>query len=135
MEALNLKGSHAIYLVVLYNNQEGLTSTALAQMCGRDKADVCRAIAHFDKEGLIFRDIKDNKNYRTLLFLTEKGEQAAKRLCHKAKSAVEYTSAGLSDKDIASLYSSLEVICTNIEKLSENGIPDYEKLENAQNQA
>lgn len=124
MEAIGLKGPHSIYLIVLSRYEEGITSTALAQICGRDKADVSRAVNALCAKGLVSKAPGGKNNYRAPLFLTEDGKLAASRLKEKAKRAVEYASQGVSEEDRAALYRALETICTNIQQLCEIGLPD-----------
>ena len=53
MKAFGLKGTYVIYLIALYKHPEGLTAANLSEKCNRDKAEVSRAIASFEKNGLV----------------------------------------------------------------------------------
>ena len=131
MEVLGLKGTHSIYLIVLARFKGGITATELAKICGRDKADVSRAISALDEKSLIKKEASGKNNYRASLTLTDAGLSAAARLRARARLAVEYASAGVSDEDRAALYRSLEAICKNIQSLSEVGIPKLEDINGA----
>ncbi len=122
MEALDLKGPHAIYIITLANYENGITAANLAQCCGKDKADVSRAIGMLMGKGLISKPADAKNNYRAPIFLTEEGMNAAKRLRHKVKAAVDFASRGVSDDDRAALYRSLEAINNNVRELSRIGL-------------
>lgn len=124
MEAIGLKGPHSIYLIVLARHSEGITATELAKICGRDKADVSRAVNALFEKNLIKKNSGGKSNYRASLSLTEKGESAAARLKDRARRSVEYASRGVSDEDRAALYRTLETIAGNIQNLSEEGLCD-----------
>lgn len=121
MEHHGLKGPYAIYFTTMYRHPDGITSAKLAELCSRDKADVSRAIATLEKNGLIERDGANN-NYRAPLKLTDEGEKIAEMINEKAAAAVEYGGHGLSDKDRETFYAALELITSNLQKLTEKGL-------------
>ena len=122
MCALGLRGPHAVYLIRLNMNPDGLTSAELAKLCDRNKADVSRAMAEFEKEGII--EPKSSKNsYRAPLVLTEHGRAAANKLRERTRLAVELIGGGLSEEKREVFYEALELISANMQKFSEAGLP------------
>ena len=53
MEKHGLKGAHSIYLTTLCRFPEGITAARLGELCGRDKAEVSRAVTLMTKNHLI----------------------------------------------------------------------------------
>jgi DNA-binding MarR family transcriptional regulator len=114
MEKYGLKGSHAVYLVVLYNLKEGVTAARLSQLCGKDKSDVSRIMCDMEKQGLV---VKQGENkYRAALTLTEKGVAAAEYVRERAEKVVEIASQGISASQRETMYRTLEKISENLKK-------------------
>ena len=124
MEFFGLKGPTALYILILAEHADGITVSAIAEKCGRDKADVSRSIASLCQKELVYKKNGTKNNYRALIYLTEKGEDAAARLRKRAKAAVEYASHDISDEDRRIFYDTLETIHTNLATLSRIGVPD-----------
>ena len=122
-----LKSSHITYLLTLYRYPEGLTAPKLAELCGRDKADVSRMVTILEKKGLVRKQTVDGKLYRAKLLLTEEGKKAARHVRQRAAVAVELAGAGLSDKNREVFYEALEQITKNLQTLSREGIPSNEE--------
>lgn len=122
MKAFGLKGTYVIYLIALYKHPEGLTSANIAEKCNRDKAEVSRAIASFEKKGLIVRENTTVNGYRAKITLTEQGREATKTLRERVKLAVEKGGEGLSEDERESFYNALEKISVNLKKISKEGL-------------
>ena len=116
------KGNNAIYLTALQRFPEGITSAKLSEICGKDKADVSRAMAVLEKKGLVEKRANNNNFYRALLKLTEKGEEATTEVSKKAETAVRMASEGVSEEDRKIFYNTLDVIASNLLKLSKGGL-------------
>jgi len=119
MAKYDLKGPHAIYLVVMRRYPDGITASQLSELCSRDKADVSRAVAQMEAKGLVRRE----GGYRAPLQLTETGWQAAAHVCERAGIAVECAGKELSDTQREIFYAALESIAANLQTLSKEGIP------------
>ena len=78
MGKYGLKASHATYLVTLSRFPDGLTAPRLAELCGRDKADVSRMMSILEAKGLALRD--GANRYRGNLRLTPEGQALAQDL-------------------------------------------------------
>lgn len=122
MAKYGLKGPHAIYLTVLQHNPEGLSSARLAELCGRDKADVSRAVSVLEEKGMVQRE--QGNSYRAKLFLTESGSKAAEHVCSRASLAVELAGKDISQEERELFYDALQSITKNLRELSRKGLPE-----------
>jgi DNA-binding MarR family transcriptional regulator len=122
MKKYGLKGPYAIYLIAMSRNETGITSARLADICGRNKADVSRAISDFERNELIKRD--GNSSYNAKIVLTDTGKSVATALGKKAMNAVSLVGGDLTEDDREILYSSLESIAEKMALISEKGIPN-----------
>ena len=122
MERYGLKGPCVLYLLAIHHHADGVTAAKLAEECGRDKADVSRALALMEQNGLVSKD--STHPYRARLTLTAEGKQAAEHLQQRAATAVSLGGEGLSDEQRTALYEILERIAANLRTVSENGLPN-----------
>ena len=114
---------HAVYLNILYQYEEGITAAKLAELCCKNKADVSRMVAIMEEKGIVRKEATGDNMYRALIKLTEKGKAAAEHVRQRAALAVELAGAGLSDEDREIFYRALELITTNLQTLSKDGLP------------
>ena len=118
------KGAFAQYLAVLKRFEDGLTSTELCEVCDKDKAAVSRIIAEMEEKGLVSREHKNIRTYRSKIVLTEKGRNTADYVAERAKAAISAVSDGVMDGNQREVfYSTLEVLYKNLQKVSREGIP------------
>ncbi len=122
MSKYSLKGPHAIYLIAMNRHNDGLTSGQLTELCGRDKADVSRAMSAMEERGLVAKDASNNR-YRARLKLTDAGKNAALHICSRAAVAVEMAGKGMNDEQRTVFYETLELIAANLRLISEEGLP------------
>ena len=122
MTRYGLKGPPAVYCTTLYRYPEGIPSAKLAELCGRDKADVSRAVTQLEARGLVEKNTVNQRNYRAPIVLTQAGFQLAEAINEKANTAVENGGRGLTDGERAVFYKALELICSNLRQLSEEGL-------------
>lgn len=125
MRRHGLKGAYAIYLVTMHQEPRGVTAAELVKLCGKDKADVSRAVSVMESEGLLER--KGENTYRARLVLTAKGEEIARQLDRRAILAVEMAGKGVSDADRQVFYETLATIANNIQRISIEGLPRSEE--------
>ncbi len=121
------KGAFAQYLATLSRFKEGLTSTELCDICDKDKAAVSRIIAEMEEKGLVQREKKAVRSYRSKITLTEKGKEVADFVAKRAQAAISAVSKEImsnEEKDI--FYSVLDTIYKNITKIDTEGIPSDE---------
>lgn len=126
MAKYGLKGPHALYLATLRNYPEGITATQLCELCGRDKADVSRAMGLMERKGLLVK--QGESAYRAPLKLTDVGKQAAEQVCGRANLAVELAGKDISEEDRKILYAALESITANLHRLTKEGLPNDESI-------
>ena len=120
MGKYGLKGPFSVYLLALLRC-DGPSAARLCELCGRDKADVSRAISLMIRKGLVHRE---GNNYRAALYLTPEGRVAAEHVCHRAALAVELAGQGFSGEDREVFYRVLGTITANLQNLSKEGIPE-----------
>jgi DNA-binding MarR family transcriptional regulator len=122
MAKYDLKGPYAIYLIALDQHEDGLTARQICELCGRDKADVSRAMTDLEQRSLICRT--GEGAYRTRLQLTKEGKIAARHVGIRAGVAVEKAGEGLSEQDRSTFYRALGIITDNMHRLSQEGLPE-----------
>ena len=126
MEKYGLKGPHCIYLLTMHQHPEGITASALSELCGRDKADVSRMMSIMEQKGLVAKHGLPQNLYRSMLKLTEEGVSAAEHVYERVCVAVEATGKGLDDARRGFLYEALELISGNLRRISQDGLPQPE---------
>ena len=128
MGKYGLKGTYAIYFTTMFRCPAGITAAQLAELCGRDKAEVSRTISLLECKGLVQRESVGKNAYRALLRLTEQGTALAIEINRRASLAVEVASHGLTNEKRAVFYEALELITANLQTLSKDGLPEYETI-------
>ena len=124
MAKYELNSPHAVYLNTLYDaGEDGITSAQLAEICGKNKADVSRMVAILEKKDLVKKVAVGSNMYRAKLMLTDEGRNAARHVRERAALAVELAGSGLSNEEREIFYKALELITLNLQKLSRDGLP------------
>ena len=123
MAKYGLKGPHAQCLLVMNRYPEGITAAQLSQISDKDKAAISRTLSELAREGLVERKNTTN-SYRAPLFLTEKGLDAAMRVDQIARKAVEQAGAGLTESRRADFYATLDLLATNLHRISQDGLEE-----------
>ena len=119
----DLNIAHAFYLTTLIQYPQGITAAKLSELCGKNKADVSRMISILEKKGLVRKEAVGGNLYRARLMLTEGGFKAAEHVQGRAALAVELAGSGMSGTDRETFYRCLEMITTNLQTLSKEGLP------------
>ncbi len=123
MEKQGLRGAVAQYLLAISLHPEGITASALCEICDKDKAAVSRIVGEMERKGLVEKVGEGACQYRARLCLTEAGQQAAAFVRERASAAVELAGEGLSDEDRRIFYATLERISINLQQICKQGIP------------
>lgn len=123
LEKYDLKGPHATYLTTMQRHPEGLTGPQLCDLCDKDKSDVSRTMATMEKKGLVKKEGGYQNRYRGKYKLTDDGKTAAKHVCERATLAVELAGKELTEEQRETFYEALEVISSNLRKISKEGLP------------
>lgn len=124
MEKYGLKGAHSVYLATMQRYPEGVTATQLCELCAKDKSDVSRMMAIMEEKGLVKKEGVHQNMYRGAFRLTEKGMAAADYVRKRASLAVELAGRDLSDDMRSAMYDALESICSRLEEISREGLPE-----------
>lgn len=124
METRGFRGAYAPFLAAMSRRPEGMTAAQLCDLCEKDKAAVSRIVAEMEEKGLLFK--QGDKGYRTQLFLTPQGHQAAEYVCRRAEAAVAAAGEGLSEQDRRTFYGALNLIAGNLQQISRKGLPKEE---------
>jgi len=119
MEDYNLRSPHVSCLYHLYLSGR-LTNAELCELCEEDKATISRSVGFLEREGYLVCESKSAKRYKSPLLLTQKGEEAGRRIAGKIEQVLEEVSIGLSDEDRDAFYRSLSVISENLERIKNN---------------
>ncbi len=125
MKKYGLRGSYALYLVIMASHEGKLTAANLSELVERDKADISRAIAAMEEKGLL-RRVGDS--YRACLELTAEGMEVAKSLNERATIAIDLASQGVSDEHREIMYHSLDQITENLRAMSKSGLPESKQM-------
>ena len=115
MEKYGLKGAHAFYLVTVLRHDGEVTASQLCELCGKDKADVSRAVGKMEEIGLLER--VGSNPYRAKLKLTEQGIAAAEAVRETAGTIVDRVGGDLTPEKRAVFYEVLALVTANLEKL------------------
>ena len=121
MKEHGLRGGYALYLSVLYNSEEEITASKLAELCRRDKSDISRAILAFQEKGIL--QSYGTSRYRAPLKLTDKGKEIAARLRQQADMALKTAGEGLTDEMRVHIHESLDLIAKNLKQIYVEGLP------------
>ncbi|MBQ8749657.1 MAG: transcriptional regulator [Clostridia bacterium] len=114
MEEYELKSPHVSCLYYLFK-EESLTAKELCDICQEDKASISRSLEYLEERGFLICESNLKKRYKSLLKLTEKGKDIAKKIGDKIDAVLEIASKGLSDENRAILYQSLTLISNNLD--------------------
>ena len=117
MAEYGLRSVHVTCLYYLYA-AKSLTATELCELCEEDKATISRAIVWLEDNGYLICKSKSAKRYKSPLFLTEKGIEAAKKIATKIDGVLNIISESLPDEELVSFYRSLSIISEKLEKLT-----------------
>lgn len=118
----HLKSSHAVYLTTLHRYPEGITAPRLAELCGRDKADVSRMMSLMQAKGLVVKEGKGQNLYRGMLKLTPEGKTVAGQISKRAELAVAEAGKGLTEEMRRHFYEALSIITENLRHISKEGL-------------
>lgn len=121
MEPYGLRSSHIMCILQLAKTEGGLSSTALAEACGVDKAFISRIASELMEKDYI---VKDEKNatgkYKTKLILTENGWKIYSVIVEILEGCFKRVDSNISMKKLDVFYDVLEKIDTGIENLVKN---------------
>ena len=119
MAEYGLRAVHVSCLYYLYA-AGSLTATDLCEKCAEDKATISRALDYLEGNGFVVCESKSVKRYKSYLFLTEKGNEAGKKVFDAVDRVLDEVGVGLTDEQRKTFYADLTIISNNLEKVTEN---------------
>lgn len=120
MAEYHLRSAHVSCLYYLYVNN-GATATNLCERCEEDKATISRALDYLETNGFLTCESKSAKRYKSPLILTDKGNEAGKKIADKINGVLDAISGGLTDEERVAFYRYLAIISESLEIVSKNG--------------
>ena len=119
MAAYHLRSAHVSCLYYIYL-LDGVTAAGLCEHCEEDKATISRALDYLESNGFICRDSDRAKRYRSPLRLTEKGQEAGKRIAEKINAVLDTVSHTLTEDEREAFYRSLSAVSRSLEAIAQN---------------
>ena len=119
MAAYHLRSAHVSCLYYIYS-LDGVTSAELCEHCEEDKATIYRALDYLEANGFVLRDSDRTKRYRSPLRLTERGQEAGKRIAEKIDTVLDTVSRTLTDEERAAFYRSLSAISRSLDAIAQS---------------
>lgn len=80
-------------------------------------------IGILEKKSLVRKEAVGGNLYRAKLLLTDEGKYAAEYVQERAALAVELAGSGMTNEEREVFYRCLELITTNLQTLSKEGLP------------
>ena len=119
MAEYNLRSAHVSCLYYLYVHN-GATATDLCERCEEDKATISRALDYLETNGFLTCESKSAKRYKSPLILTDKGNEAGKKIADKISGVLDAVSDCLTEEERIAFYHSLTIISESLELLTKN---------------
>ena len=119
MAAYHLRSAHVSCLYYIYS-LDGVTAAELCEHCEEDKATISRALDYLEANGFVLRDSDRTKRYRSPLRLTERGQEAGKRIAEKIDTVLDTVSRTLTDEERAAFYRSLSAISRSLDAIAQS---------------
>ena len=122
MAEFDLRTPHTSCLYYL-RRDGAMTAAELSARCGEDKASISRSIEYLEQRGYLTCEEKQGRRYKSLITLTNKGEQTADMLSDKIHKILDFSGAGLTEEEREAFYRYLRSISDSLESLASS----YEK--------
>lgn len=119
MADYHLRSAHVSCLYYVYS-LGSVTSAELCEHCEEDKATISRAVDYLEANGFVLRDSDRTKRYRSPLRLTERGQEAGKRIAEKIDTVLDTVSRTLTDEERAAFYRSLSAISRSLDAIAQS---------------
>ena len=120
MKKFGLSGNHVMSLCYLAQHRDGLTASKLCELISVDKAAMSRTLSELVEKGYVYYpELSNQKKYRAIVVLTEKGKEVAIQLEQMIVDVVSEIGSGLTDEEGKTLYYALGVVAGKIENLAD----------------
>ncbi|MBO5312324.1 MAG: MarR family transcriptional regulator [Clostridia bacterium] len=121
MAQFGLRSSHLMCILQLSKTEGGLSSTALAEACGVDKAFISRITSELVEKKYIVKDTSSSKGtYKNKYVLTEDGVRVKATLDNILEDCFSIVDTNISTRKLEIFYEILEKIDTGIIDLLKN---------------
>lgn len=119
LSAHGLSSSHLCYLLALLQNKDGLTSSELIEICGKDKSDVSRSLNLMIKKGIVEKKSFHKRGYGGVFFLTPIGLTVASHTYDRVSSAVRYATKNIPQEKRDVFFEVLEMFAENLIEIND----------------
>ncbi|MBR2351034.1 MAG: MarR family transcriptional regulator [Clostridia bacterium] len=127
-QELGVKSVHVLWIYELYIHPDGLTSAELAVRSNIDPSLISRELANLKRRGYITKETTPGKRtYNARITLTDEGNTLAKKIYQISLNTQRQASTGISSKDLATFYTVLEKLHSNLNELM-NGIESTKEI-------
>ncbi len=117
MEPYGLRSSHVMCILQLSKTKNGLSSSALADACGVDKAFISRITNELLEKGFIEKEDASQRKYKTNFILTEKGNKINQIMTEIVANYVHLVNQNVSKTEIENFYHVLNEFDLEISKI------------------
>lgn len=122
MAKYGLKGPHAQCMIAMVRYPEGVTAARLCEICDKDKAAISRTVSELEQAGMVLRHDPDGKRYRSVLRLSEKGQEIAASVNDLVLVAVSKASEGYDKETQQTFVRVLGLIAGNLNTICREGL-------------
>ncbi|MBQ4107917.1 MAG: hypothetical protein IJC80_00805 [Clostridia bacterium] len=119
MEPYGLRSSHVMCILQLAKSENGLSSSALAEACGVDKAFISRITSELLEKNYIVKEIVPGKTYKTSFLLTEAGEEINRKMNEIIANRIASVDKHVTMKELQRFYAVLNEIDEGISLLAD----------------
>ena len=127
-QELGVKSVHVLWIYELYIHPDGLTSAELAVRSNIDPSLISRELANLKRRGYITKETTPGKRtYNARITLTDEGNTLAKKIYQISLNTQRQASTGISSQDLATFYTVLEKLHSNLNELM-NGIESTKEI-------
>ncbi len=117
MKEIGLKGNQVQCLYYLFYEEEGINAKNLSNLCNEDKAAISRTLKDLERKDYVYLVRKEEKIYKNLYRLTEKGKEKGKYISEKIQLIFEKAGDSLNPIWRNNLYKSLHLIEQNLKNI------------------
>lgn len=118
MEPYGLRSSHVMCILQLAKNEGGLSSTALADACGVDKAFISRITCELMEKKYIMKDEENaTGKYKTKFVLTDDGKRINQIIVGILEDCFQTVDSRLTQRELNVFYNVLEKVDRGIDEL------------------
>ena len=109
MARYGLSSTHTACLRKLYETNDGLTKSEIADFCSIDKAQITRIMSELVAKNYVEAD-SSKKTYNRKFCLTDEGRRMTEEINETVDNVVEYVNLDIPREDIEHFYSVFEAI-------------------------